>query len=394
MKLNISSRWTSTTALALTLSLAGCKSASSGLAKTEERQSATTTPHDPLEVKVAVGFRQRIKVGEPVWGDVNAALSVPGRVEADVTRLARAGTPVAGRIAELSAVEGQSVHRGQILATLNSTELSDGQFGYLKAQSQQQLAQRAAARAKQLVDAGVISLAELQRREAEYAQVSAEVTTWHDRLRVLGMSEDAVARLDRTRAVNSLSQVVASIDGMILERHVTPGQVVQPADTLFVIGDLSQVWLVADVPEQAAGMVKPGKAFKADIPALPGMGVSGRLSFVSATVNAETRTVRVRADLPNPELLFKPAMLANIALQDGAARKRLIPAGAVVREGNKDCVFVETSPDAFVLRAVTLGAEHGDMKVLESGLSEGEKIALDGAFHLNNERKRASLHGE
>ncbi len=394
MKSRMSAILSGAAAVAIACMMSGCNAAGSGEAKNTPKQETSAAQHDPLEVKVADTFRAQFRVGEPIWAEVSATLSVPGRVEADETRLARAGSPVAGRINELSAVEGQSVHRGQVLATLNSTELSEGQFGFLRAQSQQQLAQRATARATQLLDAGVIGVAELQRREAEYAQASAEVTTWHDRLRVLGMSEEAVARLEKTRAVNSLSQVVASIDGVILERKVTPGQVVQPADTLFLIGDLSQVWLVADVPEQAAGLVRPGRAVRAEIPALPGLTFRGRLSFVAATVNPETRTVRVRMDLPNPDLLFKPAMLAIITLEDRAERQRVIPATAVVREGNQDHVFVEMSPDTFVLKPVSLGTEHQDMRVLTGGLRPGEKIALDGAFHLNNERKRASLHGE
>lgn len=347
---------------------------------------------DPLEVTVDEEFAKKIKVGAPEWAHVSGELSVPGRIEADETELARAGTPVAGRILDLKAAEGARVAKGQVLARVLSPDLSEGQLSLMKSLSQSQLADRSVGRARQLLDAGVIGAAELQRRQAELAQATAELVSARDRLRVLGMHEDDIARLEKTRVVESVSEVSASIDGVILERHATPGQVVQPSDTLFVIADLSQVWLVADVPEQSGGFIRPGKSLEAEIPALQGRVVRGHLSFVSATVSPESHTIRVRMDLPNPDGLFKPAMLANIRLRDGAERKMVIPTGAVVREGNQDVVLVQTAPNKFLMRPVTLGGEFDEKRVVIGGLKEGEPVVIDGAFHVNNERKRASLH--
>jgi cobalt-zinc-cadmium efflux system membrane fusion protein len=186
---------------------------------------------------------------------------------------------------------------------------------------------------------------------------------------------------------------VASIDGMVLDRKVTIGQVVQPAEIAFVIADLSNVWLVADVPEQNAGNIVVGKEVEAEIPALPDLVLHGKLSFVSSRVNPDTRTVRTRMDVPNPRRKFKPAMLASMVLKDGVERQRVIPATAVVREGNEDHVFIQTDANTFVLREVTLGAEYDNTRVLMTGVEPGERIVLDGAFHLNNERKRLALQG-
>lgn len=383
-----------TCALAAALALAGCSAVKSGeAAGASEAPAASGVQNDPLEVKISAALRPQIRVGTAEWADVNGSLSVAGRVEADETRLERVGSPVTGRIAELRVVEGQTVKRGEVLATLNSTELSEGQFAYLRAMSQADLARRAVERARQLLDAGVIGAAELQRREAESTQASAELTTWRDRLRVLGMPDETVARLERTRQVNSLTQVVAGIDGAILERKVTQGQIVQPAETLLLIADLTRVWLVADVPEQEAGHIQKGKVLEAEIPALS-RKARGRLTFVSATVNPETHTVRVRMDLDNPGLMYKPAMLANIQLQDQPERKLVIPSTAVVREGNSDCVFVETAADTFAMRTVQLGGEYGERRVVNGGIGERDRIVVDGGFHLNSERKKASLHGE
>ena len=377
-------------ALAAVLLLAGC----GGKTPTEQKTQAATEPRNPLEVTPPEDLLKHLKIGETKYAAVAASLRIPGRIEADETRLAVVGAPVTARIVEMEVIEGQNVKRGQVLATLYSTELSDAQFNFLKAFSQQTLAQRAAERAKQLLAADVIGSAELQRRETELSQSNAEVSALRDQLKVLGMNADEIQKLEKTRVVNSRSEIVAQIDGTVLERRVTIGQVLQPAETAFILADLSSVWLVADVPEQVAGAIAVGKLVEAEVPALPGHPIRGKLSFVSATVNPETRTVTTRIDLPNPHRRFKPAMLATVILKDNAENARVIPSSAIVREGNDELVFAQTAPGSFILRPVTLGAEIDGNRVVTAGISAGEKIVLDGAFHLNNERKRMALQGK
>lgn len=360
----------------------------------EQKPSTTpTTPpaRDPLAVQTPPGLLERLTLGRVAEAEVRSIIQVAGRVEADETRVARVGSPVTGRIVELEVLEGQTVKRGQVLATLTSTELSAAQLAYLKARSQQVLAASSAARARQLYQADVIGQAELQRRESELLQANAELSGARDQLKVLGMPALAIERLGSTRQVDSSAQVVSSIAGTVLDRTVTAGQVVQPADKVYVVADLSNVWLVADVPEQSAGHLAVGKRVRAEIPALPGRPIEGALSFVSATVNPDTRTVRVRMDVPNPSGEYKPAMLATMLLEGPPALRVVVPSAAIVREDNRDHVFVQTAPDAFVLRRVSLGGEQAGGRVVNEGLRVGEPIVVDGAFHLNNERKRLAL---
>jgi cobalt-zinc-cadmium efflux system membrane fusion protein len=298
-----------------------------------------------------------------------------------------------GRIASLTAREGEEVRRGQLLALLNSTGLSDAQLDFLKSISQKQVAQRAVDRAKLLLEADVIGSAELQRREAELSQASVELEAAGDRLLLLGMSPETVDELQRTRTMNSVSRVAASMDGTVMSRKVTLGQVVQPADTVYEIADLSEVWLVADVPEQNAGNLAVGQIVEAQIGALPNHTINGRLSFVSSTVNPETRTVLVRMDLPNPKRRYKPAMLATMVLKEQVEQQRVVPVSAVVREESGECLFVDRGEGWFVLRPVKFGAEVGGRRVLLEGIHPGEKIVVDGAFHLNNERRRRAVRG-
>jgi len=350
-------------------------------------------PRDPLAITPNAELAARLQTGAPGLVEVSETLRVPARIEADETRLARVGSPVTGRITDLEAREGDTVRRGQVLATINSTELSGAQLSFLKATSQRGLAARAAARAQQLLDADVIGAAELQRRQAELAQAEAEVNAARDQLKVLGMSSAALERLAETRSINSVTQIVATIAGTIIDRKVTEGQVVQPADGVFLIADLSKLWVVADVPEQNAGSVRVGEAVSVEVAALPEHKVAGRLTFVAPTVNPETRTVRARMELPNPEGGFKPKMLASMLIKGMPQRRLALPAQAVVREENRDYVFVRTGENAYRLKPVQLGAEHEGRRVVLSGLGDTETIVVEGSFHLNNERKRRELSG-
>ena len=350
-------------------------------------------PRDPLAIQAQAELAARLKTGAPEMTEVRETLRVPGRIEADETRLARVGAPVPGRVTDLEAREGDAVRRGQVLAVINSTELSTAQLAYLKAVSQRGLAARAAVRAQQLLEADVIGTAELQRRQAELAQAEAEVNAARDQLKVLGMGAAALERLAETRTINSTAQIVAPIAGTIIDRKVTEGQVVQPADGVFLVADLSNLWAVADVPEQIAGGVRAGEAVQLEIAAQPGRPLPGRLNYVAPTVSPETRTVRVRMDLPNPQREFRPNMLTSMLIRSAPQWRLTVPAEAVVREENRDFVFVRSGEGAYRLQAVQLGAEYEGRRVVVSGLREADIVVLDGAFHLNNERKRRELSG-
>lgn len=359
----------------------------------EPAVQADSPPPDPMEIKIDSTLASRVKAGEVEWATVGASFMVAGRVEVDENRTTRVGSPVMGRITSLTAVEGQDVKDGQMLATILSTGLSEAQLGFLKALSQKTVAQRAVDRAQVLLKADVIGSAELQRREAELSEAGATLDAARDQLIQLGMPAEAIEELRKTRAMNSISRIVASMDGTVMERKVTVGQVVQPADTIYEIADLSQVWMVADVPEANAGNLKVGQLVEATIAALPGVVITGKLSFVSATVDRETRTVMVRMNVPNRDKKLKPAMLATMELKEHTERQQVVPVSSVVRDDNRECLFVQRDEETFVLREVKVGAEYGGRRVLLEGIRPGERIVLDGAFHLNNERRRRAVRG-
>ena len=234
--------------------------------------------------------------------------------------------------------------------------------------------------------------AELQRRENEMQVAVVERRAAADQLRVMGLKPDAIEQTIRTGSITSTSSVVSTVNGVIVERKVNKGQVVQPADSLFVVADLSRVWVIAQVPESEIGRVRPGQAVTVEVTSQP-EPLRGRVAWVADTVNPETRTVTVRTEVDNANRTLKPAMLANVSIEPAAVERLVVPAAAVIRENNLDHVFVRTADGRFRLTRVTLADETGGLRIVESGLKGGEEIVAEGGFHLNNERKRAELEG-
>jgi cobalt-zinc-cadmium efflux system membrane fusion protein len=372
-------------AVLLLIGFSGCKK--------QAGEVAAATPVNPNEVSITPALAENLKFGTPELTEVNGTLQVAAHVETDARRIAHVGSPVSGRIVNLLVFEGQQVKAGTVLAMLHSTDLSDKQLALVKAASQQGLAAAAEARAVQLVAADVIGRAELERRRAELLQASTEVASCRTQLRGLGMTEAQIHSLETSRKISADYPIVAPRSGTVLKREITIGQVVQPADPAFTIADLSDVWIVANVPEEDGGRLRRDMEVQVRIPALPQQKITGHLSFVSPIVDPQTRTVEVRMDIANPAGLLKPDELASMTLTGRTDRKLTLPDAAVIREQNKDYVFVKTAPQTFVLREVSLGNEENDRRMVLSGVQTGEHIVTEGAFHLNNQRKQNEIKG-
>jgi len=347
---------------------------------------------DPNLVRVSPEMMSGIKVAPVTQAEIGDTFRIASQIMLDQDRVARIGARVTGRISEIRVTLGQRVERGQLLAAIDSTELAAAQLTYLKAANQVQLQTWAVERARLLLSADVIGSAELQRRENELASAEAELRAAEDQLKVLGMSKEAVENLAQIRTINSVSPITSTLSGTVIERKVTQGQVVQPADVLFTIADLSYIWAIAEVPEQQVHLIQLGQKVEVEVPALPHKdGLMGKITYIADIVNPETRTVTVRTGLPNPDHSLKPAMLAQMVIQGRPVTRLAVPAKAVVREGSADHVLVQTGADEFRLQPVKLGPEERDLRPVLEGLKEGEKIVTEGAFHLNNERKRKEL---
>ncbi len=346
---------------------------------------------DPLEIIITPDIQKQIKTEVVRYQEISETLMIPGRLETQNRRLAKIGSPIVGRVSDLFVSLGDIVKKGQVLARVNSIELTQTQLTLIKSTQLIGLKTKAVERAKLLFEADVISKAEMLRIENELEAVKADYRASRDQLMVLGMSEKAVEKLEASGQINSFGDIRSLFDGIIISRAINVGQIVNPQDNLFHIADLSKLWAVANIPEQQASFIQKDEVVSIEIPALDNKQIEAKIVFEDSIVDPQTRTVMVRAELDNLGLLFKPDMLTSMYIRSKKISKLAIPISSVVRENDRKYVLVQNTPKTFRLREVELGMRDGNLISIISGLSEGETVVTDGAFHLNSERKKKEL---
>ncbi len=346
---------------------------------------------DASVVRVTPEMARNFKVASLAIETLDSSQEITGRIEANDQWVTRIGASVTGRVTEVLVDVGHRVTAGQVLAQLSSPELTQAQLNYLRAHAATSLAERAVDRARQLIQADVIGSAELQRRESELSIARAEWRAATDQLRLLGLSDASIERLREKGQLSSVTNIMATRSGVVVERKVSTGQVAQPGDPLFTVADLSRVWVVGALPEQAAASVQLDQQVDIEVPALGSRHFNGKVVFVSDTIHPETRTLTVRTQVDNPKGTLKPQMLATLRITGQPVQQLAVPEAAVVRENDRDHVYVQTAPGQFKLTPVTLGNSSRGLRAVQQGLNEGAQVVVEGAFHLNNERKRAEL---
>jgi cobalt-zinc-cadmium efflux system membrane fusion protein len=349
------------------------------------------TKLDPLEIMITPEIQKQTKKEVVKYQDIGETLMIPGRLETQNRKLAKIGSPITGRVSDLYVSLGDVVKKGQVLAKINSIELTQTQLTLIKSTQLIGLKTKAVERAKLLFEADVISKAEMLRIENELDAVKADYRASRDQLIVLGMNEKALEKLESSGQINSYGDVISRFDGVIISRAINVGQIVNPQDNLFHVADLSKLWAVANIPEQQASFIQKDEIVSLEIPALDNKKIEAKIIFEDSIVDPQTRTVMVRAELDNHDLLFKPDMLISMYIRSKKISKLAIPISSVVRESNRSYVFVQTSPNKFRLTEIEVGSRDGNIVSILSGISIGETIVVDGAFHLNNERKRKEL---
>ncbi|MCO4090012.1 MAG: efflux RND transporter periplasmic adaptor subunit [Limnohabitans sp.] len=374
------------TTLVAALLLVGCGQQSDPVATPVAKPAA-----DPLQIKVEPSMASRFKVGEVVMSTIVPIKEVPGRIEANERQVTRIGASVTGRVTELLVEVGDRIRVGQPLARIASPELTQAQMGFLRAYSNAGLAERAVDRARQLFQADVIGAAELQRRESELSVTRAELRALGDQLKLLGISGASLEALRDQGALQSHAPVLATQSGVLLERKISNGQVVQPGDHLFTVADLANVWVGGALPEQTARSVRIGQQVDIEVPALANRQLSGKIIYVGDAVSPETRTVPFRTQVDNLSRDLKPQMLVTMSIRGEATSELVVPQEAVIRESDRDHVYLKIAEGTYRFTPVELAPAHHDLRPVIKGLKLGDQVVIDGAFHLHNERKRAEL---
>lgn len=369
---------------------------------------AEATAEEPAGV-VALGADAQRQAGiqvEPVRQESRTdRLEAPGVLALDETRTARVGSLVEGNVVATRAEVGQRVGAGTLLAALHSHVIHDAWADYRKAMAERrrrtkevEVARHAAARAQRLFDDKALSAQERERAEAERVVAEEELDMARTEVR---RAEEALEHLGVTNKEDPSGEsgeqipVRSPLAGVVLEKYVTTGTAVTPGTPLYVVSDLARLWAIAEIDETALPRVAQGAAAEVRVAAYPGTPFAARIGFVGDRVNAKTRRVTVRCELPNADGRLKPEMYATIALGAGAERRvASVPAAAVQQIDGHSVVFVQREAGRFERRNVELGAEQAGFVEVRAGLTAGERVATTGSFLLKSELLKASLAAE
>ncbi|MGH7411006.1 MAG: efflux RND transporter periplasmic adaptor subunit, partial [Candidatus Methylomirabilis sp.] len=253
-----------------------------------------------------------LEIRPVVRGEFRLHTDLPATVQPNENQLAEITTLIRGRVVDVYVDVGRDVKTGTVLARLHSGELGLAQASYLKAHAKLHEAELAFDRARDLLEGRAISVAQYQRYEAELKTARAEAREARDRLEVLGMGEADLQRLDRDRTIHSYVPIRSPLAGRVIVRNVTKGEVVETSDKLFTIADLSEVWVVANVPEKDVRLIQRDQPVEIRLSAYPNQIFPGRITYIGDVLDPATRMMKVRISAPNPGRRLKPEMFATV----------------------------------------------------------------------------------
>jgi len=329
-----------------------------------------------------------------------AQLATTGQVDFNQDRLAHVSPRITGRVQEAPARLGQRVRRGEVLATLDSIELGRAKAEYLQAKAREELTRENFEREEKLYSDRISSEKEMLMAKAARIEAEAELRSGEEILHLYGLSESEVASVTYENPGRSLYPVRAPLSGKIVEKHVTVGELVTPERNLFSLADLSEVWVWIDIYERDLQQVHLDDEVAVRVDAYPEREFNGTVSYLSDRVDLDTRRLRARIDVANPEERLRPGMFAQVELTDphegggGTLEPVLVvPEAALQRDGDAMIVFVDLGEGRFERRQIRIGRKSGDSVEVIEGLAQGETIVSTGAFFLKSELAKDELGG-
>jgi Cu(I)/Ag(I) efflux system membrane fusion protein len=320
----------------------------------------------------AVGVKFELARRRPL----DRAIRTVGQVEIDERRLAHVNIKLEGWIDDLFVNStGERVKKGQKLFTLYSPELVATQTEYLLALKSRRILGKSGFPD---VAEGAASMVEATRR----------------RLQLWDITEDHIEELERTGKVLRTLPIHAPQSGTVMKKVALAGMHVNPGDELYTIADLAHVWIVADIYEYELPFIKVGQTATVTLSYDPGTTLQGRIAFLYPTVEAQTRTAKVRFELGNPGERLKPGMYANVELKIPLGTRLVVPSDAILDSGERQLIFIHLGGGQLAWRTVKLGVRAGDWVEVLEGLKENEHIITSANFLLDSESQlKAAVSG-
>jgi membrane fusion protein, heavy metal efflux system len=338
---------------------------------------------------------------EPVTEQIFRAETITeGKIAVDEDRSTPVFSPYVGRVTKLLTRPGDSVTQGQPLFVIEAADTVQAQNDFIaamtglnKAQSAVDLAQLQDKRAKDLFEGRAVPLKDYQQSQATLVQAQNDLRSSQTaleaargKLRILGLTDDAISAFQEKGRIDPNTTVFSPITGTVVQRKIGPGQYVSAGatDPVFVIGDLSTVWLIAFVRETDAATVAVGQEIAFNVLALPGRPLTARIDYVSAAIDPATRRLLVRATVNNKDGLLKPEMFANVTIYSGNDHPAIgVPKQALIYEGDQVRLWVAHEDKSIELRQIKTGLTNGDLVEVEGNLKPGERIVTKGSLFID-----------
>lgn len=374
--------------------------AQSGAATAPPTRPAAATPSETPLPDLQVNLteeavaRAGIEVGAVGTSAMANAVRIPAVIEANAYRRVQVTPLVAGRVTRVDAELGQQVKRGATLALVYSPGLAEAQTRYLSTRAEFGAAAQELKRTERLVAIGAASQQELERIGASHTSVATAVEGARAQLVLLGMTTTAISRLTAPNEITATTSVPAPISGIVLERQANVGLNVDPSMPLFTIVDLSTVWAIGDVYERDFPRVRVGSEATMTTTAYPGLALGGRVTYIDPQLSPESRTARVRVEVPNPRRELRLGMYAELTIAArGGNQVVTVPREAVQTIGNRQFVYLASPGQMgkFVEREVRLGDVSGAGVEITTGLTSGDAVVTKGSFFVRAERERLGL---
>ena len=328
-------------------------------------------------------------------------LETTAEVDYEQDRMAHVSPRIPGRLHRVPARLGDRVTAGQTLAVVDSIELGQAKAAYRTALAAEEVARESHEREQRLYEDRISSEKELFEARGALKEATVRRQSAAETLRLYGLTREEIDALEAGAPASSLLEVRAPFAGRVVDKHATLGELVTPETNLFTLADLSVVWVWIDIFEQDLAAVHLGDGVEVTVPAHPGEVFRGEVTYLGPEVAADTRTVRARIDVPNPEMLLRPGMFARVRLTDPhaeAANSTLtVPESALQRDlgrgGEESIVFVPSGEGRFERRHVEVGRRQAGVAEILAGLEEGERVVTEGTFVLKSELARGELGG-
>ncbi len=348
----------------------------------EEGEHSSHSDSEPITLSKEAVQRYGLETATAESGQLAGRVTAPGRIEYPPNQKAHISPLVQSRVAETDVSIGDEVDPGDTLATMRSIKLGRARAAVDEAKAEEQVADTNFARLKRLHEQNVVSERRFLKAKGELETARADLQAAKSEMETFGVSSGS----------GPFYALTADIGGQVVEQHAASGEVKKPSEPLFTVADASEIWVVADVHQEAMRRVETGMKATVVLDAYPARSWSGQVDWVAQQVDGDTRTLPIRVVLDNKGRRLKPGMYADVLMlpKRGEAHA-LVPVGAIQRVHGRRVVFVPTDKArTYHPVEVEVGAESDGMAEILSGLEPGDEYVSSGAFDLKATATAAS----